>query len=160
MNKVSTKEENNLRLHGEIFLDDMDAFATDMQICHVPLDCDVMIGNNWNRSVHPIVDWETDRILVMEQVMDEILEFGKLRTEILTTRAIEMAKFNKFSSLPPVLKVSRKRISRKPPFVGTQPKRRIVNTLYRKFHKLDDGHLRYFHKNFETANHEPTHPER
>ncbi|EEY67628.1 uncharacterized protein PITG_21901 [Phytophthora infestans T30-4] len=40
-------------------------------LCHIPNQCDVMLGVPWKRLARPIIDWETDRILSKEAFIQE-----------------------------------------------------------------------------------------
>ena len=145
-----TRMSENKQVDLCIYIDDMDEYITNVQVCHVPVNADIMIGIPWKRECFPVIDWQSERIMDMELVIKEIQRHGQILEEKKITRAIELARETRFSTAPECLRVGSRRVKR--PHIQAHQRLRVPQTCAERLHLrvngLDDPIRKYFHCDF------------
>ncbi|EGZ08364.1 hypothetical protein PHYSODRAFT_527565 [Phytophthora sojae] len=66
-----TESIRNQTIKLTVFVDNIPGYTADFQLCHIPNQCELMLGVPWKRTRNPVIDWETDRVYTKEEFVKE-----------------------------------------------------------------------------------------
>ncbi|POM78480.1 Retrovirus Polyprotein [Phytophthora palmivora] len=72
-----TESVKNQTIRLTVFVDSVPGYTTDFQLCHIPNECEMMLGVPWKRTCDPIINWKTDRVYTKAEFAREAVEQAK-----------------------------------------------------------------------------------